>query len=196
MNDQQATLPLARLWGDRSYLLPKHLAYVWSLDITFEQTSSGIDRTFLVPPSEGSNGRVYHVLDRTFAEGIDGTQLEVPVPDRDPNSVTGQATIVADPYRAFGSFSGQLGIQTHGRVLQMDFDGVIDLSAAAPGRAVRAALHKSAFINTKQECALARYRWVARRQFFGVGRIEPVYIRPDTIGPDKVRLSFDFHVGA
>jgi hypothetical protein len=191
MNDQQAALPLARLWGDRSYLLPKHLAYVWSLDVTFQYSGAGTDRTFLVPPSGGSDGRVYHVLDRTFAEGIDGTQLEVPVPDPGPDSVTGQATIVADLYGAFGSFSGQLGIQTHDRVLQIDFEGVIKLAAQSPRRPVRVAPHGEAFINTKQECALARYRWVARRQFFGVGRIHPV-----DINPDAIRLSFDFHVGA
>ena len=187
MNDQPAGLPLARLWGDRSYLLHKQLAYVWSLDVTFQQSGSGGDRTFLVPPPGGSGGRVYHVLDRTFAEGIDGTQLEVPV----SHDVTGQGMIVANLYRTAGCFSGQLAIQVHDRVLQMAFDGVIDLAAPSAGRPVRAAPRGSAFINTKQECALARFRWVARRQFFGVGRIEPVAGDPDTI-----RLSVDFHVGA
>jgi hypothetical protein len=75
-------------------------------------------------------------------------------------------------------------------MVQLTFAGVIALATelAAPSGGLRVAPNGSAFINTKQDCSVARYRWLTRRQLFGVGRL--------AVEGKRLKLSFDLHVAA
>jgi Protein of unknown function (DUF3237) len=151
-------------WGDRTNLWPKSMVYALSLDV--KASFEGRYLTFL--PGTGS---LYHVRDLSAFVTPEG--LECDLPAGDVVTGTGRIGTPEDPSSVQLEAKLHLGLND-GANLLMDCLGVVNFVGGM--RAFLSprveALSATCFLASRHETDSPTFRWLNRRQLFGVGRAE------------------------
>lgn len=171
-------------WGDRTYLLPKEMAYVLSLYMKVE--INGRYLTVL-----GQEGALSHLFGKTVVTMPEGLRCDLPTgqlasgdgeigtPD-DPTSVALQLRLHLTLNGAENLLMDCLGV--------VNFDGGLPAFRSLPADL----LAGTAFIASRHETDSPRFRWFNRRQLFGVGRLRGLAGSK----PRELELSFDLYASA
>ena len=182
-------LRMAVPWGERTSLLPKAMVYGLSLDV--EATSHGPYLTI----EKSSQSHVRHMFDESIVTMPEGLRCDVPC----GHIAGGDGEIGAanDPTSCWLGLRVRSTIQGGDAKLYfamrgvVNFDGGLSTFRSSHARQITG----SAFVASCQEASTGTYRWLERRQLFGVGVVEGH--RPhDAIGPAdgwRLRFSFDLY---
>ncbi|HVZ88520.1 MAG TPA: hypothetical protein VHG72_16225 [Polyangia bacterium] len=171
-------------WGDRTYLLPKSMAYVLSLYLRAE-----INGRYLTVRSQDS------ALWQLFGESVvtmpEGLRCDLPTGDLAGG--TGEVGTPDDPTSVALELRLQLQLnQTEKLLLSglgvVNFDGGLGVFRSSPAEL----LTGRAFIATRHETDSPTFRWFNRRQLFGFGLVRGV---PDS-KPREIEISFDLYASA
>jgi hypothetical protein len=178
-------LPSAVPWGDRSQLIPKHMLYAVSLDV---ETEANGPYLVVRPTSEKA---LRHLYDETTVTMPEGLRCDVPT----AKILNGDGDL-ASPYDP-SSTSLRIGISAQledGNVLNIACEGVLSFEGGplALRSMPPSGLSGSAFIATTHDTLSATYRWLRRRQLFGVGTVEARQIS----GVRLLAFSFDLYAAA
>jgi hypothetical protein len=153
-------------WGDRTRLLSKDMKYVFSLD--FRATSEG--RRLQIVKDEKSVA-LRHVFGHSMVTTADGAPCDVPTGHVNWGDLeVGDALGVSPSWMSL-----RLSILlTGGPTLTFESAGVISFDAGRDAIFSMdvAKLRGSAFMSSQQQASVAAYRWLERRQLFGVGVFE------------------------
>jgi hypothetical protein len=205
-------------WGERSWLHDKSLQYVMSMDLLYrlamspEAVAGTSTRLPLVAvPPDGDAVTTYRTVGPMLFKGTDNIEREVPqarvvqgvdsleLKEEGAVDLNGRLRLEIDTVDAISiSYSGKLELR----------GGSLQLAAVRPPGA-RPALRSpgppkapesydqrimgTAFIATRQEVAIPRYRWLIYNQLIGVGRAAAlVPLEPD---PWLLTLSLDLYLG-
>ncbi|HLK92526.1 MAG TPA: hypothetical protein VKZ18_21700 [Polyangia bacterium] len=154
-------------WGERIELLPKHMRYAASLE--FRATTGGL---FLdVEPSAGKTSAIRHLFDEAIITVPEGIRCSVPR-RCDIRSGYGQIGTASAP-RSSNLLVGISAKLDDDTFMNLTCTGVASFRGGSDVlRRSTKTVSGSAFITTNAETVSATYRWLTRRQLFGVGRIE------------------------
>lgn len=188
MNDTK--LRMAVPWGERTTLLPKAMVYGLSLDV--EASSHG--QYLMVEKS--TELQVRHMFDESIVTMPEGLRCDVPrgqVAGGD-----GEVGAASDPTSCWLGLRVRSTVQGGDAMLYFTMRGVVNfdggLSSFRNGHARR--LTGSAFVASCQEASTGTYRWLERRQLFGVGVVEGQRPRDVAAPPEAWRLRFSFDLYA
>jgi hypothetical protein len=166
-------------WGERTALLDKTLAYVFSMDLAFTLRAPNFGS--IGPLGQGiravvafDRGSTFHVLDEVLVTTPDGVVRDVPSGDvqrvDDRMVIDGAGTATLDG-RVLLNVDGPISIAYTGIAT---FRGGADrvLSAALADNGPSSPLEAgSAYISLRSECERPKYRWMVENQLFGWGRV-------------------------
>lgn len=185
------------IWGERSWLFDKSLQYVVSLDLVYELASpnSVVSTTTRLPmlavPPIPPEVSTYRIRGANYFKGIDQTEREVP----EARVISGNDSISLDDDGAV-SLDGRVLLETEASdPISLSYTGVMTLEggtlqlAGEPKRSING----TAFISSRQEVAVTKYRWLSFNQLIGVGRVEA---QPPGDGRTswRIAMSFDLHL--
>lgn len=184
-----AKVRMAVPWGERTSLLPKAMVYGLSLDV--EATSNGP----YLKVDESSPIHVRHMFDESIVVMPEGLRCDVPrgrIAGGD-----GEIGAANDPTSCWLGLRVRSTIQGGDAKLYFAMRGVVNfdggLSTFRSSQARR--LTGSVFVASCQEASTGTYRWLERRQLFGVGTVEGE--RPRDAGAPaagwRLRFSFDLY---
>lgn len=172
-------------WNDRTTLLPKRMAYVFSLHVGARVRGRSLQVL------ERANG-LAHLMGDQMVELPEGFRCETPA-----GPITGGEGEIGGPGEPTSTaLRMRISAELEGLgPLLIEAQGVLDFKG---GPAVfwsegARPLRGSAFIATRYETAQPAFRWLNRRQLFGVGRVETQPGQPDRLTLD---LSFDLYAAA
>jgi hypothetical protein len=150
-------------WGNRTELLPKQARYLLSLDLAATASSP-----FLISNDQQKRA-LRHLFDETTATVPEGVLCELP--RADIRRVTGQIGTAADPSSPNLSLDVAATFDD-GAAVNISCTGVV-LFRGGPAalRSAGTSIGGSAFVATNYETTSATYRWMTRRQLFGVGTV-------------------------
>jgi len=205
---------LGQAWSDRTRLLPKATAYAFSLDLNVQ--SDGPYLTF-APQVDGDGLR--HLFGQPVIELPGGVHCEVPTGrifavngevgkavDPDSNWFqmrvqvgVGEVAAVASPSAA-PDRAPSSKVQKYATSLTFSCTGVLELvGGMAAYRRRSEELNGSVFMTSTQESTTRTYRWLERRQLFGIGRLHGTSRNP-RCDPDPrslngwmLQFSFDLY---
>lgn len=166
-------------WGDRISLLPKRMGYVLSLELT--ATMQG--RLLTVQPGESA---LSHLLGHEVVTMPDGARCDLPT-----IAIThgaGRLGTVVAPDAPVLSLQLSGTTDNGNSIVRIDATGALDLPAAA----VALAPERPCFVATRAETSSATFRWLNRRQLFGMGRTGWLNSGSGLC----LRLSFDLYAAA
>jgi hypothetical protein len=173
-------------WNDRTVLLPKQMLYAVSLHLT--AVANGPYLRIV-----GGEGGISHLLGDAMITTPEGLRCEVP----SGHILGGEGEVgsAADPSSSALRLKINAELSPGGPLLLaatgvVSFNGGPGVFRAGPGRA--SALKGATFISTRHEAASPTYRWLNRRQLFGVGRVE----RDSTSDDLTLRFTFDLYAAA
>lgn len=188
------TAPIAPHWGDRTKLLSKAMSYALSLEFDAVGRGSHLE----VTPSQDVKGaasktpekeqRLRHLFDQRIVVTPDGLRCDVPTGWIVSGS--GQIGDPADISTSWLTFRIRTTVPPEVKLLVealgvINFDGGIKVYRSREAQKIRG----NAFIATSHASSVATYRWLERRQLFGVGRVEGERHQGDW----KLRFSFDLY---
>jgi hypothetical protein len=198
---------LAVSWGYRRQLIPKSLAYVYSLDFVALAEAGGrwYLRTNDIPTECGES---YHVFSETAVPVGLGVRFDVPVGT--VQQVYGEVLDASsvDPDDLGSSldtagFSARVVLATDSGLIVATLDGVVNVNGGTSNiqRSVRRRaesdpsrplprLSGTSVVSLTHEAGRSRYRWMDRCQLFGVGRVQEQTHLDDGL----LRLGFSFDV--
>jgi hypothetical protein len=162
-----SSLVQAKPWGERTELLPKHMRYAASLEFT--ATSSGL---FLaVEKSAENTSALRHLFGERIITVPEGIRCSVPQ-RCEIRSGNGRIGTPSAPYSPNLLVEIDAGLDD-GTLMNLVCTGVVSFRGGADAlRRSREKVTGTAFIATNAETVSATYRWLTRRQLFGVGTIE------------------------
>ena len=189
-------------WGERTRLIDKVMVYAFSLDV--RARSKGPYLTVEPePPRAGSNAEgprveeerfgVRHLFGETTVTTPDGLRCDVPTGNVD--SGEGEIGDPNDPLSSWLSLRVRSTLE--GGITQVHFDmtGVVNfdggLSTFRNPHARK--LSGQAFLASGQESSTGTYRWLGRRQIFGVGRVDGARGADQPGDEWLLRFSFDIY---
>jgi hypothetical protein len=178
------------LWGERSDLHPKRMLYALSLDVSARLAGSH----FQIEPRAAA---LRHLFDQAVAIMPDGARCDLPVAALVGGS--GRIGLDNDPLspRLTMNLSANLGAAGP---LLIECSGVVTFTGGplaftniglGPALGTQQ-LGGTAFIATRQQTPGPTYRWLNRRQLWGVGRVA---LRADS-GERKLSFTFDMYAAA
>lgn len=176
-------------WGERTDLLPRRTAYVFSLDVSYAVASASIalfEDGFALPArARATRGwSTYHVFDEDLVTTADGVVREVPR----VRVVTGSDRMLLDR-NGVVNLNGRLMLQSEpGSGLSLQYGGVLKLPGlrarlrrlfappssdddepgAAPG------VEGTVFVATRHESPQTKFRWLVQNQLIGFGTARAV----------------------
>jgi len=165
-------------WGDRTRLLPKATAYAFSVDLSVISDGPYLSMPEAVQKRQPAGG-LRHMFAQPIVEMPGGMRCEVPrgtvvsadgeIGDSDArHSNWIRLRIVA----RLGEIAPESPQAKYAPTLSFMTTGVIELSGGAPAFRLRTErLHGSIFLASIYESSITTYRWLERRQLFGIGRI-------------------------
>jgi len=210
-------------WGERSWLFDKSLQYVMSLDLLYRlpvHPNAVVGTTtrlpmLAVPPPEGGI-TTYRTQGPLLFRANDQIEREVP----EARLIRGQDGI---------ALSEEGAVQLEGKLLlevdtadpiALGYQGVLTLDGGTmqlatmktPKGGIEAAASRqsdksyerfiggTAFIATRQEVAVPKYRWLSYNQFIGIGRVKALVPQraleeSETTDPWLIGMSFDLYLG-
>lgn len=174
-------------WGDRTELLPKRMQYVLSLDFEAECTGPAL----IIRPRTGEGLR--HLFDEVVATTPEGLRCDLP-----QARILGGVGEIGDPNDPLSSALQTLitlDLDGTSDPLDIQCDGVVIFAGGPP--AFRSdppwsSLSGAAFVATSHETASATYRWLNRRQLYGVGQVSGSRVS----GRGVLSFSFDLYAAA
>lgn len=185
-----AKVRMAVPWGERTTLLPKAMVYGLSLDV--EAISNGP----YLKVEESSQVQVRHMFDESIVVMPEGLRCDVPrghIAGGD-----GEIGAANDPTCSWLGLSVRSTIQGGDAKLYFAMRGVVNfdggLSTFRSSHARR--ITGSVFAASCQEVSTGTYRWLERRQLFGVGVVEGERNRDGHVPSDGWRLRFSFDLYA
>jgi len=172
-------------WGDRTTLWPKRMAYAVSL----HTTARFAGRNLTVSAEDGA---LYHVHDKTVLTTPDGLRCDLPAGDI--TAGTGRIGTPDDAKSVHLELRLQMRLTDRSNLLincrgVVGFDGGLNAFFSSNVESLRG----SSFIATSHETDSPTFRWLNRRQLFGVGRIE--VSKPSASG-GELELGFDLYAAA
>jgi len=208
-------------WGERSWLHDKSLQYVMSLDLLYrlpippEAVAGTSTRLPLVAvPPDGEPVTTYRTVGPMLFKSNDNIEREVPqarvvhgvdsleLKEEGAVDLNGRLRLEIDTVEAISiAYTGKLELD--GGTLQLASPDPPAARPSPPSAAERRShqgtqsydrrILGSAFISTRQEVAIPRYRWLTYNQLVGVGRAAAlVPLDPD---PWLLTLTFDLYLG-
>jgi hypothetical protein len=202
-------------WGDRVHLLPKAMIYAFSLDVRLG--SNGPYLKPLPPPAVGASSpppaELRHLFDQSIITMPEGLRCEVPtgVVER----ADGEIGDCKDPSSCWLALRICTKLREPDATLHFETTGVINFDgglsafrAKVPAGADERKAQRlagSVFLASCQTASTRTYRWLERRQVFGVGSVTgerpplPGPTPPSPLGnaevvPDwRLRLSIDLY---
>jgi hypothetical protein len=190
-------------WGERTELLGKRTAYVFSLDLKYALRISevGLVRGGLLMPVRAQPSRgwaTFHVHDEDLVNTVDGTVREVPkarvVTGRDRMFVDGNGVINLDGRLLLESDgAGSIGVEYGGVIQITGLRARLEALFEPPARtATRSTLRGTAYLATRYQSQHTKFRWLVQNQLIGFGTAS---LQPD--GDDdqrwEVELSVDLY---
>jgi hypothetical protein len=171
-------------WGDRTRLLSKDMAYVFSVD--FAARSQG---TRLRVEPAGSSG-LRHVFGHSVVTTADGTPADVPTGRINWGDLEIGDSLGISP--AWANLRLTIDL-TAGAVLSLESSGVVNFNGGSgaffsnQGKRLTGSL----FVSSQQHSTVTAYRWLQRRQLFGVGQLDGK--REDEAEPWNIAFKLDFY---
>lgn len=171
-------------WGDRSYLLPKDMVYVLSLNLRAQINGQYLQ---VLSAEDGLD----HIFGDTVVTMPEGVRCDLPVGKVAGGQ--GQIGTAEDPTSV--ALELRLRLLLNGtEMLHVECAGVANFYGGLQAfRSVTPELLAgNAFIATRHETDSATFRWFNRRQLFGIGRMEGI----KGSEPRELQLSFDLYASA
>jgi len=189
-DNRAANLVSSVPWGDRTRLLPKATAYAFSIDLVVLG-----DGPYLSTPKALQQlqpmGGLRHMFAQPIVEMPGGLRCEVPT-----GTVVSADGEIGDAGDAHSNWMRLRIVTRLGEIppdspqakyaptLSFATTGVLELSGGAPAYRLRTQrLHGSLFLASVQESSTTAYRWLERRQLFGIGRVKGENRNPATAQP-------------
>jgi hypothetical protein len=165
MNAQAKVLP--GMWGDRTALIRKQMVYVCSLTLTAQARG----RSLLIGQlPDDAPGGLRHLFGDTVATMPEGLRCDLPAVE----DYRGQGELGSAEDPTSSRLDLRISFDIGGQLLRMECTGVATFTGASG--ALSAGLGDSfsgtAFVSTRQETSIPTYRWMNRRQLYGVGRVQ------------------------
>jgi hypothetical protein len=187
-------------WGDRVYLLPKGMVYVFSLDLKAIKTGSSLR---LEPDGQSRDG-LRHLFDQSIVTSPEGLRCEVPTATVEGGS--GEFGDPNDPSSCWIKLKIATKVEDSDATLHFETTGVVNLdggpavfrsstsaaSAASAPLPAAGSVTGSAFLASVQTTTTGTYRWLERRQIFGVGTVTGKRCNNPSKPADEWSLSFSF----
>jgi len=177
-------------WGDRSTLLPKRAVYVFSVDVRVESRGHELFKS-----SEQPSRAIRHLFSDSMVTTPLGARVEVPTGEI--RSADGKVGDELDPRSNWFSLRvvgdvGANGAAAYLSTVHFDLTGVLDLvgGMGAFHRPKQKTLTGLAFVASSQDPSTAAYRWLERRQLFGIGRVQG---EKNLQGGWELRFTFDMY---
>jgi hypothetical protein len=189
--EHQASQRLGHAWADRTRLLRKATAYAFSLDVTVKG-----DGPFWTFERQQPGAGLRHLFGQPVVEMPGGVHCEVPTGE--VFAASGELGDGANPSSNWFKLRVQAGVgeleqvvspsagRVHSRVLKYATSltfactGVLDLAGGMSAyRRPSKELSGTAFMTSTQESTTRTYRWLERRQLFGVGQVHGTSLNPD-----------------
>ena len=181
-----AQLAQSTPWGDRTRLLPKAMTYALSLDIEAETIGP-----FLKVKSSNEK-----VLRHLFGDAVLVTPegLSCDLPTGSVESGDGEIGDPNDPASVGVRLRVRTKIEPVELALHFECLGIVNFDGGPEAFRSKATkrLTGSAFVATYHQASSATYRWMERRQLYGVGRVSG----HRTSGEWLLRFSFDLYAGS
>jgi len=184
-------------WGDRSALLPKSMTYAFSLQVRAKAVGQQLTIS-------AKAGRLFHLLGDSLISVPEGARYDVPFGDlvagrgeigspQDPLSPRLRMQMSASTSEV--KLEGDPGQQKD--LILMDSNGVIDMgpSVGFQEGEPRPA-QGTVFLATKFETYMPKYRWLNRRQLFGVGRANRITTRTGSVLDSSLVIDLDLYAAA
>jgi hypothetical protein len=210
-----------RIWGERTSLLPKKLAYVFSLDLCFRVEPEkahwiGNELACRLEVDLEAEPATYHVLDSSLVELPNGSIHDVPSTRstsgvdwlrlRNNGTAELQGKIILDADEPSSVPRPILDPRRIQKRLALSYGGVANLARPGvlfmgPDAGARNAASENsgrigtAFIALKFESSHPLYRWLVISQYVGFGEVhvEPGFHVKDAIGYRRLRFSYDIY---
>lgn len=162
------------LWGERASLIHKSMVYAFSLEVRARSNGPYLTVERMAPrrPHTHEEYGVRHLFEETTVVIPEGLRCDVPTGYVDGG--TGKIGDTLDPTSCWLEMRVRSSLEGGDGKLYFDATGVVNFdggpSAFRNARARK--LTGQAFLTSCQEASTATYRWLERRQLFGVGRVE------------------------
>lgn len=164
-------------WGDRTRLLPKLMSYAFSLDL--DVSSQG--RQLQVKPSSCIGLR--HVFEDSIVTLPEG---RCDVPSGYVTGGDGEIGEATDPNSNWLFLRVRTMVGTVPAPLYFQCRGVVNFDGGLADFVAGKAATGSAFLSSIHEASTGTYRWLERRQLFGIGRVQ-------RRSADPLHFSFDLY---
>jgi len=177
---------LSTPWGDRTVLIPKKMLYVCSLTVGAHARGPYL-LLGAIESNDGRDGDLRNLFDDTFITMPDGVRCDLPV----GTILRGQGEIGSAEDPSSPKLSLRLSIQLGANLLLVECLGCVNF-VGGPGVFQSAQDRKfagTAFVATRHETSSASYRWLNRRQLYGVGRV----VGEQRSGERNLVFSFDLY---
>jgi hypothetical protein len=208
-------------WGERSWLYDKSLQYVMSLDLLYQlpvHPNAVVGTTTRLPmvavPPRGEGVSTYRTSGALLFRSGDLIEREVPsarlLHGQDGLALTEEGAVelegrlllevdTAEPI-ALG-YQGMLTLQ--GGTMQlatMKTPKCGSSSRKKPKKSYEDSIPGTAFVATRQEVTVPKYRWLSYNQFVGIGRVKALVPERgeeelESADPWLISMSFDLYLG-
>jgi hypothetical protein len=188
-------------WGDRTRLLPKATLYVFSLDVVVQ----GDGPYLSLAGGEQPNTGLRHLFSHRVVQVPGGQHCEVPTGTA--FAANGEVGEADDPtsnwfnlrvQAGIGELEAKSGVPTYATTVTFSCTGVLDIAGGpAAYRRSTGDVSGSAFMTSIQESTTPSYRWLERRQLFGIGLVKSLGPASATTAQvtnqRKLHFSFDLY---
>ena len=176
-------------WGDRTRLLPKAMTYALSLDV-----AAMSDGPYLKIPSAQGHG-LRHLFEQAVINVPHATRCDVP--SGSVESGEGEIGDPSDPSSCWLRMQLRTKLADTQATIYFSCTGVVNFDGgpAAFRSRKQTDLSGSAFLTSSHQVSSATYRWLERRQLFGVGRVVATRGEPKWAerGRWELRFTFDLY---
>jgi hypothetical protein len=183
---------MGHLWGERTRPLHKAMVYALSLDV--RATSKGryltVERVAPEPAMLAKDYALRHLFEETTVMMPEGLRCDLPVGSIE--SGTGEVGSPTDPTSCWFELRLRSVLEKATATLTFDMTGVVNFDGGLTTFRNPAAqeLSGETFATSCHESSTGAYRWLERRQLFGVGRVTGNRATRDEW---KMNFSFDFY---
>jgi hypothetical protein len=162
------------LWGERTSLIHKSMVYAFSLEVRARSRGPYLTVERAAPSRGDAHGQygVRHLFEETTVVIPEGLRCDVPTGYVE--SGTGKIGDTLDPTSCWLELRVRSSLEGGDARLYFDATGVVNFDGGPTAfRSTRSRkITGQAFMTSCQEASTATYRWLERRQLFGVGRVE------------------------
>lgn len=189
---------MGHLWGERTRPLHKAMVYAMSLDV--RATSKGRYLTVeRVAPERALQSKDYglrHLFEETTVMLPEGLRCDLPVGSIE--SGAGEMGSATDPTSSWFELRVRSVLEKATATLTFDMTGVVNFDGglATFRSPTSTELSGEAFSTSCHESSTGAYRWLERRQLFGVGRVSGNRASQAAFVPDEWKLHFSFDLYA